>query len=83
MTLCVASVRCQRSDMQPKVWRGASRRGTGEHSCAGTWPDPESFYETVPFATRIDTAAVAEDRERLASIPYNQPVRLVLDRGQR
>lgn len=41
------------------------------NTVAGTWRDPESFYETVPFATRIDAAAVAEDRERLAaSIPY-------------
>ena len=41
------------------------------NTVAGTWRDPESFYETVPFATRIDDAAVAEDRERLAaSIPY-------------
>ncbi|WAX93203.1 phage tail protein [Aminobacter sp. NyZ550] len=41
------------------------------NTVAGTWRDPESFYETVPFATRIDIAAVAEDRERLAaSIPY-------------
>jgi hypothetical protein len=41
------------------------------NTVAGTWRDPESFYETVPFATRIDATAVAEDRERLAaSIPY-------------
>ncbi|GAA2867521.1 hypothetical protein GGQ99_001280 [Aminobacter niigataensis] len=41
------------------------------NTVAGTWRDPESFYETVPFATRIDEAALAEDRERLAaSIPY-------------
>lgn len=41
------------------------------NTVAGTWRDPESFYETVPFATRIDAAAVAEDRERLAApIPY-------------
>ncbi|CAI2935008.1 phage tail protein [Aminobacter niigataensis] len=41
------------------------------NTVAGAWRDPDSFYETVPFATRIDEAALAEDRERLAaSIPY-------------
>ncbi len=41
------------------------------NTVAGTWRDPEAFYETVPFATRIDQDALAEDRERLAvSIPY-------------
>ncbi|HEV7255733.1 MAG TPA: hypothetical protein VGN97_21865 [Mesorhizobium sp.] len=49
---------------------------------AGTYPDPDSFYETVPFAPRLDEAALAADRERLAvSIPFEAvPYRECVDR---
>lgn len=41
------------------------------NTLAGTWLDPEQFYEAVPFATRIEASALAEDGERLASsVPY-------------
>ncbi|MES0052206.1 phage tail protein [Mesorhizobium sp. M0078] len=41
------------------------------NTLAGTYLDPDGFYEQTPFAVRIDAAALAEDGERLAvSIPY-------------
>lgn len=36
------------------------------NTVSGTWRDPEKFYEAVPFKTKIDASALAEDGERLA-----------------
>lgn len=42
------------------------------NTVASQFPSPESFYEMVPGANRVDTAALAEDGEILASsIPYD------------
>ncbi|TPM58968.1 hypothetical protein FJ959_08830 [Mesorhizobium sp. B2-2-4] len=42
------------------------------NTLAGTYFEPDNFYEQTPFAVRIDAAALAEDGERLAvSIPYD------------
>lgn len=41
------------------------------NTVAGSFVNPESFYQSSPLATRIDAAALAADRERLAvSIGY-------------
>lgn len=36
------------------------------NTVAGTYVDPESFYQPMPLATRDDAVALAQDRERLA-----------------
>ncbi|ATS92183.1 putative tail protein [Sinorhizobium phage HMSP1-Susan] len=42
------------------------------NTVASQFPSPESFYEMVPGANRVDTVALAEDGEILASsIPYD------------
>lgn len=52
------------------------------NTLAGTFQNPENFYEPAPITVRIDAAALAEDRERLASsIPFDAVNRLeVADR---
>ncbi|TJV70346.1 MAG: hypothetical protein E5X76_20135 [Mesorhizobium sp.] len=41
------------------------------NTLAGTYLEPDNFYQQTPLAIRIDAAALAEDRERLAvSVPY-------------
>jgi hypothetical protein len=41
------------------------------NTAAGSFVNPETFYETAPLAPRIDQQAIAVDGERLAvSIPY-------------
>jgi hypothetical protein len=42
------------------------------NTAAGSFVNPQNFYETSPLATRIDETALAVDGERLAvSIPYS------------
>ncbi len=42
------------------------------NTVAGSYVDPTNFYQSSAFATRVDTGAEAEDRERLAvSISYS------------
>lgn len=36
------------------------------NTVAGTYVDPEAFYQPMPLATRDDAIALAQDRERLA-----------------
>lgn len=36
------------------------------NTVAGTYVDPEAFYQPMPLATREDAIALAQDRERLA-----------------
>lgn len=36
------------------------------NTVAGTYVDPEAFYQSMPLATREDAIALAQDRERLA-----------------
>lgn len=41
------------------------------NTVAGSYISPDTFYQSAPLATRIDSDALAADRERLAvSIPY-------------
>ncbi len=61
-------------DLMPgEPFRVSLKRPRSElvNTVAGTWRDPEKFYEAVAFTPRIDTDAIIEDRERLASsIPF-------------
>ncbi len=46
------------------------------NTIAGSYQSPDTFYESAPLATTIDTAALAEDGERLAAnIPYEAVTR--------
>ncbi|RWM02095.1 MAG: hypothetical protein EOR68_08285 [Mesorhizobium sp.] len=49
------------------------------NTLAGTYLEPDKFYEQTPFAVRIDPVALAEDGERLAvSVPYGAVNRSVV-----
>lgn len=57
-----------------EAFRFSAKRERAElvNTVAGSFIHEGSFYQSVPFSTRIDTAALAADRERLAvSIPFS------------
>lgn len=70
--------------MVDEPFRFSAKRTKSEliNTLAGTFQNPENFYEPSPITVRIDTAALAEDRERLASsVPFDAVNRLeVADR---
>lgn len=59
--------------MVDETFRFSTKRTKSEliNTLAGTFRDPDAFFEQTPFAVRIDEVALAEDGERLAvAIPY-------------
>ncbi|TGV61127.1 hypothetical protein EN784_01630 [bacterium M00.F.Ca.ET.141.01.1.1] len=59
--------------MVDETFRFSAKRTKSEliNTLAGTYLEPDNFYEKTPFAVRINASALAEDGERLAaSVPY-------------
>ncbi|TIM24486.1 MAG: hypothetical protein E5Y74_01725 [Mesorhizobium sp.] len=59
--------------MVDETFRFSAKRTKSEliNTLAGTYLEPDNFYEQTPLAIRIDASALAEDGERLAvSVPY-------------
>ncbi|OBQ72402.1 phage tail protein [Mesorhizobium loti] len=59
--------------MVDETLRFSTKRTKSEliNTLAGTYLEPDNFYEQTPFAVRINASALAEDGERLAvSVPY-------------
>ncbi|MBX3580843.1 MAG: hypothetical protein KF810_02965 [Rhizobiaceae bacterium] len=56
---------------EPFRWTAKRPRDQLVNTAAGSYTDPNSFYERAPLATRVETGARAVDGERLAvSLPF-------------